>query len=100
MIEFEAKNDRVIFVERSVEAKTESGIQIATNGEEASTMTKYGEVISVGPDVKSAKVGDNVLFDWARADLLYRDLNKGTKIGVVREESIHAKIKHFGTIIT
>lgn len=53
--------DRVLIRGEELPRKTKTGIYLP--GEEWKTLPPYGEVLAVGPDVKSVKKGDRVVFD-------------------------------------
>jgi len=77
--------DRVLVAENNSETKTESGIIL--EGATSVRESKRATVLAIGPDVTSVKVGDVVLLEWHKAQVV--------KIGdaqraMVKEEEIVA----------
>ncbi len=72
--------------EKKASNTTSSGIII----ESAAGNTKLGYVLSIGPDVKFAQVGDTVLVKWAEGVLLKTE---GSSSVLLKEEDIVAVLK-------
>jgi len=51
--------DRVVAVREKAQEKTASGLYLPDSSKEKSTISK---VVAVGPDVKSVKVGDRIVY--------------------------------------
>jgi len=78
--------DRVVMQAEQAEAKTASGIYLPDKAQEK---PKEAKVIAVGPDVKTVKVGDIVIYE--------EFAGTNVKIGqdeyaIVKEEKILAKV--------
>lgn len=79
--------DRVVAQPVEKEAKTASGIYLPDNAKEKPVMAK---VLAVGKDVKSVKVGDNILYKEYSTTEVKMD---GTDYILVKEEDILATVK-------
>lgn len=78
--------DRVVAVSEKAEAKTISGLYLPDTAKEKPA---YAVVESVGPDVKSVKKGDRVVFkEYTTTELKVGD----TEYLIVKEENILAKL--------
>jgi chaperonin GroES len=78
--------DRVVAVREKAEAKTLSGLYLPDGAKEKPS---YATVESVGPDVKSVKKGDKIVFkEYATTELKIADV----EYLIVKEEDILAKL--------
>ena len=78
--------DRVVAVREKAEAKTLSGLYLPDAAKEKPT---YATVESVGPDVKTVKKGDKVVFkEYTTTELKIADV----EYLIVKEEDILAKL--------
>ncbi len=78
--------DRVVVSREKTEAKTVSGLYLPDSAKEKPA---YAVVESVGPDVKSLKKGDKVVFkEYATTELKI----DGTEYLILKEEDVLAKI--------
>lgn len=76
--------DRVVAEPIEAEAKTSSGLYLPGNAQEK---PKVAKVVAVGPDVKSIKVGDDILYeDYSNTDVKV----DGKKYIIVKEEKVLA----------
>lgn len=79
--------DRVVAEPVKAEAKTASGIFLPNQAQEK---PKVAVVVAVGPDAKSVKVGDKILYE----DFSNTDVKIGaTEYIIVKEEKIIATVK-------
>ena len=62
---------KVLVAENKVEQTTESGIIL--EGTTSNRESKRGTVIAVGPQVELVKVGDVILLEWAKAQVVKID---------------------------
>jgi co-chaperonin GroES (HSP10) len=62
---------KVLVAENKVEQVTESGIIL--EGTTSNRESKRGTVLAVGPDVTLVKVGDVILLEWAKAQVIKID---------------------------
>jgi len=62
---------KVLVAENKVEQVTESGIIL--EGTTSNRESKRGTVLAVGPDVTLVKVGDVILLEWAKAQVVKID---------------------------
>ena len=77
--------DRVVAIKEAALEKTASGIYLG----EAKEKPNYATVESVGPDVKSVKKGDKILFrDYSATEI---KINQ-TEYLIIKEEDILATI--------
>ena len=82
--------DRVLVAENRAEEKTASGIIL--DGVNSLRDSKTGTVLAIGPTVTDVKVGDKILLDWSKAQVVkvgdsQRVLIKQEDIvGVIEEE--------------
>ncbi len=78
--------DRVVAVREKAEAKTVSGLYLPDSAKEKPS---YAVVESVGPDVKSLKKGDKIVFkEYSTTELKIN----AVEYLIVKEEDILAKI--------
>lgn len=80
-------NDRVVAVEEEVKSKTASGLYLPEGAREKSSVAV---VKAVGPDVKSLKAGDKIVYKEYSTTNLKVD---GTEYLIVKEEDVLATIK-------
>lgn len=78
--------DRVVAVRLAAATKTASGIYLPDNAKEKPVMAK---VEAVGPDVKSLKVGDKIIYKEYSTTELKID---STEYLIVKEEDVLATI--------
>lgn len=78
--------DRVVAVRAEVATKTASGLYLPDNAKEKPVMA---EVKAVGPDVKTLKVGDKIVYKEYSTTELKID---GTEYLIVKEEDVLATI--------
>jgi len=62
---------KVLVAENKVEQVTESGIIL--EGTTSNRESKRGTVLAVGPEVTLVKVGDVILLEWAKAQVVKID---------------------------
>lgn len=78
--------DRVIAVREEAQTKTASGLYLPDSAKEKATAAV---VQSVGPDVKSVKVGDKIIYkEYSVTEVKV----EGTEYLIVKEEDILAKV--------
>ena len=78
--------DRIVAVREKAEAKTVSGLYLPDNAKEKPA---YAVVEAVGPDVKSVKKGDKVVFkEYTTTELKVGDV----EYLIVKEEDVLAKL--------
>lgn len=78
--------DRVVAVREEALAKTASGLYLPENAKEKPVIAK---VIAVGPDVKSLKVGDRIVYkEYSTTDLT---IDKDEYL-IVKEEDVLATV--------
>lgn len=78
--------DRVVAVREKAESKTVSGLYLPDSAKEKPT---YAVVESVGPEVKSLKKGDKIVFkEYATTELKVNNV----EYLIVKEEDVLAKI--------
>lgn len=78
--------DRVVAVREEAQTKTASGLYIPDNAKEKPVMAK---VMAVGPDVKSLKVGDRIVYkEYSTTELKIN----GTEYLIVKEEDVLATV--------
>lgn len=79
--------DRVVAVREEAQAKTASGLYLPDNAREKSAAAM---VKAVGPDVKTVKEGDKILYkEYSVTEVKVN----GTEYLVVKEEDILATVK-------
>jgi chaperonin GroES len=78
--------DRVVAVRAEVAIKTASGLYLPDNAKEKPVMA---EIKAVGPDVKSLKVGDKIVYKEYSTTELKID---GTEYLIVKEEDVLATV--------
>ena len=78
--------DRVVAVKEEAAAKTASGLYLPDNAKEKPVLAK---VVAVGPDVKSLKVGDRIVYKEYSTTELKID---GTEYLIVKEEDVLATV--------
>ena len=78
--------DRVVAVREEALAKTSSGLYLPDNAKEKPVIAK---VVAIGPDVKSLKVGDKIVYkEYSTTDLKVND----DEYLIVKEEDVLATI--------
>jgi chaperonin GroES len=78
--------DRVVAVREEAQTKTASGLYLPDNAKEKPVIAK---VVAVGPDVKSLKVGDRIVYkEYTTTDLKIND----KEYLIVKEEDVLATI--------
>lgn len=78
--------DRVVAVRETAPAKTASGLYLPDNAKEKPVLA---EVKAVGPDVKTLKVGDKIIYKEYSTTELKID---GTEYLLVKEEDVLATL--------
>ena len=78
--------DRVVAVKEEAATKTASGLYLPDNAKEKPVLAK---VIAVGPDVKSLKSGDKIVYKEYSTTELKID---GTEYLIVKEEDVLATV--------
>ncbi len=79
--------DRVVATRETAEAKTASGLYLPDATKEKPVVAK---VVAVGPDVKSLKINDKIVYkEYATTELKV----DGTEYLIVKEEDVLAKLK-------
>jgi chaperonin GroES len=78
--------DRVVAVRAEVASKTASGLYLPDNAKEKPVMAS---VVAAGPDVKSIKVGDKIVYKEYSTTELKID---GKEYLIVKEEDVLATI--------
>jgi chaperonin GroES len=78
--------DRVVAVRAEVATKTASGFYLPDNAKEKPVMA---EIKAVGPDVKTLKVGDKIVYKEYSTTELKID---GTEYLIVKEEDVLATV--------
>lgn len=78
--------DRVVAVREEAATKTASGIYLPDNAKEKPVLAK---VQAVGPDVKSLKAGDKIIYKEYSTTELKID---GTEYLIVKEEDVLATV--------
>lgn len=78
--------DRVVAVREEAQTKTASGLYLPDNAKEKPSLAK---VEAIGPDVKSIKVGDKIIYKEYSTTELKID---GTEYLIVKEEDILATV--------
>jgi len=59
---------KVLVAENKAEQTTESGIIL--DGTKSNRDSKQGTVLAVGPDVTMVKVGDVIMLEWSKAQVV------------------------------
>jgi chaperonin GroES len=78
--------DRVVAVREEAQTKTASGIYLPDASKEKPVIAK---VVAVGPDVKTLKIGDQIIYkEYATAELKV----DGTEYLLVKEEDVLATL--------
>jgi len=78
--------DRVVAVREEVQAKTASGLYLPDNVKEKPVIAN---VVAVGPDVKSLKVGDRIVYkEYSTTELKIND----KEYLIVKEEDVLATV--------
>jgi chaperonin GroES len=78
--------DRVVAVREEVQTKTASGLYLPDNAKEKPVVAK---VVAVGPDVKSLKIGDKIVYkEYSTTDLKIND----KEYLIVKEEDVLATV--------
>jgi chaperonin GroES len=78
--------DRVVAVRAEVATKTASGLYLPDNAKEKPVMA---EIKAVGPDVKTLKIGDKIVYKEYSTTELKID---GTEYLIVKEEDVLATV--------
>ena len=78
--------DRIAAVRTAAATKTASGIYLPDNAKEKPVLAK---VVAVGPDVKSLKVGDKIIYKEYSTTELKVD---GTEYLLIKEEDVLATV--------
>lgn len=78
--------DRVVAVKEEAATKTASGLYLPDNAKEKPVLAK---VVAVGPDVKSLKAGDKIVYKEYSTTELKID---GTEYLIVKEEDVLATV--------
>ena len=78
--------DRVVVVREEAKTKTASGIYLPETAKEKAALC---EVKAVGPDVKSVKVGDRIVYGGYNVTELKID---GVEYLIIREEDVLATV--------
>jgi len=78
--------DRVVAVREEVAAKTASGLYLPDNAKEKPVVAK---VTAVGPEVRTLKVGDKIVYKEYSTTELKVD---GTEYLIVKEEDVLATV--------
>jgi len=78
--------DRVVAVREEVATKTASGLYLPDNAKEKPVVAK---IAATGPDVKSLKVGDKIVYKEYSTTELKVD---GTEYLIVKEEDVLATV--------
>ncbi len=82
--------DRVVAVKPEAKTQTASGLYLPTNSQEKSNSA---EVVAIGPDVKTVKKGQSIIFkDYTSTEIKIDD----TDYLIVKEEDILAVVKSKG----
>jgi len=84
-MQFRPLGKKVLVAENKRENQTASGLII--EGQDAHGESKTGKVLAVGPEVTTVQVGDTVLLEWNKAQIVTLD---GAQRVVVLEENIVA----------
>lgn len=78
--------DRVVAVREKAQAKTASGLYLPDNAKEKPVIAK---IEAVGPDVKSLKVGDRIIYkEYSTTELKVDDMD----YLIVKEEDVLATL--------
>jgi chaperonin GroES len=78
--------DRVVAVREEAATKTASGLYLPDNSKEKPVLAN---VVAVGPDVKSLKVGDKIVYkEYSTTELKVN----GTEYLIVKEEDVLATV--------
>lgn len=78
--------DRVVAVKEEAATKTASGLYLPDNAKEKPVLAK---VEAIGPDVKSLKVGDKIVYkEYSTTELKIN----GTEYLIVKEEDVLATV--------
>lgn len=80
---------KVLIAENKRENQTAAGIII--EGSDAHGESKTGTVLAIGPEVKAVVVGDKVLLEWNKAQVVNVD---GAQRVMVLEENIVAVLEN------
>jgi chaperonin GroES len=78
--------DRVVAVREEVQTKTASGLYLPDNAKEKPVVAR---VVAIGPDVKSLKIGDKIVYkEYSTTDLKIND----KEYLIVKEEDVLATV--------
>lgn len=79
--------DRVVAVKEEAKTQTASGLYLPDNAKEKTVVAK---VEAVGPDVKSLKKGDRIIYkEYSTTEIKV----EGTEFLIVKEEDVLATVK-------
>jgi chaperonin GroES len=78
--------DRVVAVKEEAKTKTASGLYLPDNAKEKSVVA---EIKAVGPDVKTVKIGEKIIYKEYSANEFKID---GTEYLLIKEEDILATV--------
>ncbi|MDR1033082.1 MAG: co-chaperone GroES [Candidatus Nomurabacteria bacterium] len=76
--------DRVVAKKIEKQEKTASGLYLGESGEKPS----YAEVVEVGPDVKTVKKGDKILYDYSGTTVTIDEV----EYLIIKEEGVLATV--------
>lgn len=78
--------DRIVAVREEAQAKTASGLYLPDNAKEKPVIAK---IVAVGPDVKSLKTGNKIVYkEYSTTELKIDD----TEYLIVKEEDVLATV--------
>jgi len=78
--------DRIVAVREEAQAKTASGLYLPDNAKEKPVIAK---IVAVGPNVKSLKTGDKIVYkEYSTTELKIDD----TEYLIVKEEDVLATV--------
>lgn len=78
--------DRVVAIREQAQTKTTSGLYLPDNAKEKPVMA---QVVAVGPDVKSLKIGDKIVYkEYSTTELKVGD----KEYLIVKEEDVLATV--------
>lgn len=78
--------DRIVAVREEAQAKTASGLYLPDNAKEKPVIAK---IVAIGPDVKSLKAGDKIVYkEYSVTELKINE----TEYLIVKEEDVLATI--------
>jgi len=78
--------DRIVAVREEAQAKTASGLYLPDNAKEKPVVAK---IVAIGPDVKSLKAGDKIVYkEYSVTELKINE----TEYLIVKEEDVLATV--------